>query len=337
MKNFTDFAQNANRRQTECNEACFNCRGAKEEKPEGVSDSRVFKHLYLRGNHQQNMFHDKVDKINVWNRLWLSAKDTGVGILSAVILDSHLHLTVLLENEKLDADFMHHFRLSITQYYNRRYGVRGMLGTRKFGRGILQNDEDLMDCVCYHIRNVLHHRISNNYMDYPFNTARYVFGLVSKKQRGYYSRETLPDALSCAYLPYRERLPEGWTVTSEGMIVPPQGVFRSDVVEALFNGSRENYLETLTHRTTREAEDSDEPCTKRESLASVQTLDEKVVEFVKKKSQIPLPTMAFTKKIEVIAIVRKEFPKIGYRTLARIFGIPASTICYYTKKLNTRE
>ena len=31
-----------NRRQTECNEACFNCRGAKEETPEGGNDSRVY-------------------------------------------------------------------------------------------------------------------------------------------------------------------------------------------------------------------------------------------------------------------------------------------------------
>ena len=312
MKRFNDLAQNA-------------------------SHSRVFKHLYLRGNHLQNMFHDKVDKINVWNRLWLSAKATGVEILSAVILNSHLHFTALLRNERQDTDFMHHFRLSITQYYNRRYGVSGMLGTRKFGRGILQNVENLIDCVCYHIRNVLHHGISTNYMDYPFSTARYVFGLVTKKQRDYYTCETLPDALSHAYLPHRERLPEGWTVTSEGLIVPPQEVFRADLVEDLFDGSREKYLETLTHRTSREADDSDEPCTKRESLASVQTPDEKVVEFVKEKTQTSLPTMSLAKKIEVIALVRDEFPKITYRTLSRIFGIPASTICYYIKKLNTRE
>ena len=43
---------NANRRQTECNEACFDCRGAKEEKPEGVNDSRMYepKHIGLSSN-----------------------------------------------------------------------------------------------------------------------------------------------------------------------------------------------------------------------------------------------------------------------------------------------
>ena len=35
----------ANRRQTECNEACFNCRGAKEETPEGDNDSRCPKQI----------------------------------------------------------------------------------------------------------------------------------------------------------------------------------------------------------------------------------------------------------------------------------------------------
>lgn len=295
------------------------------------------KHLYLRGNHQQDMFHDKVDKINVWNRLWLSAKATGVVIISAVILNNHLHLTVLLQYESQDTDFMHHFRLSITQYYNRRYALKGMLGTRKFGRGILYDTEDLVDCICYHVRNVLHHGISSNYMDYPFSTARYAFGLVSKKQRGYYTSETLPENLAHTYLPVREKLPEGWTVTSEGMIVPPERVFRSDIIEELFGRSREKYLEALTHRTSREANDVDEPCAKREWLASAQTLDETVVEFVNKKSQTPLPAMSFIQKMEVIAIVRDEFPKISYRSLERIFGIPANTIRYHIKKLRGRE
>ena len=314
MKNFTDriLAQNA-------------------------SDSRVCKHLYLRGNHQQDMSHDKIDKINVWNRLWLSAKATGVEIISVEILDSHLHLIVLLRHEGQETEFMHHFRLSITQYYNRRYELKGMLGTRKFGRATLYDAEDLKDCVCYHIRNVVHHGISSNYLDYPFSTARYVFGLVSKMQRGHYTSETLPDNLAHAYLPIREKLPEGWTATSEGLIVPPERVFRSDIVEELFGGSREKYLEVLSHRTRREANDEDEPCAKRESLESVQTPDEMVVEFAKKKSQIPLPAMSFLEKIEILGSVREEFPKVSYKSLERIFGIPSSTIRYHIKKLRGRE
>ena len=35
----------ANRRQTECNEACFDCRGAKEETPEGGNDSHRSKEI----------------------------------------------------------------------------------------------------------------------------------------------------------------------------------------------------------------------------------------------------------------------------------------------------
>ena len=304
---------------------------------QNASDSRVCKHLYLRGNHQQDMFHDKVDKINVWNRLWLSARATGIEIFSVAILDNHLHLTAILKHEGQDTDFMHHFRLSITQYYNRRYALKGMLGTRKFGRGTLSGTGDLIDCICYNVRNVLHHGISSNYLDYPFSTARYAFGLISQKQRGHYTSATLPENLAHAYLPVREKLPEGWTVTSEGMIVPPEHIFRSDIIEDLFGGSREKYLETLSHRTLREANDEDEPCAKRESLASAQTLDETIVEFVKKKSRIPLPAMNFIQKIEVIAIVRDEFPKISYKFLERVFGIPASTIRYYIKKLRGRE
>ena len=42
MNSLNFFRTNANRRQTECNEDCFDCRGAKEEKPEGLNHLRVY-------------------------------------------------------------------------------------------------------------------------------------------------------------------------------------------------------------------------------------------------------------------------------------------------------
>ena len=223
---------------------------------QNASDSRVYEHIYLRGNHKQDMFHDKVDKINVWNRYWLSAKATGTEVVSMTLLDSHLHGNNRFKQERQDSKFMHHFRLSITQYYNNRYEVRGMLGTRRFGRAVLRDLEDLKDCICYHIRNILHHGISQDYLNYPFSTALFVFGLSKIDPATCYTVETLPPNLARAYLPAREKLPKGWLMTREGMIVPPPEVFRADIVEALF-GSREEYLETLSHRTTREAGDPD--------------------------------------------------------------------------------
>lgn len=305
-----------------------------------ASDSRMYQHLYLRGNFQMDMFYDKVDMINVWNRLWLSAAATGARILSAEILNNHLHLAGIFQSEEQRTHFKHHFRLSVTQYHNRRYGVNGTLGTRRFKHAALKDDEDIKDCICYHIRNVLHHGITSNYLDYTYSTARFVFGLASADQQGYYTHDTLPMSIARAYLPTRERLPKGWMMTREGMIVPPAGVFEKEIVEALFEGSIETYLEALTHRTKREDSDTghyDGFRTDASDSRVYQTLDEQVVEFVKENCRIPIPSMNESQKMTAIYQVLYNFPKANVRLLSRLFGIPPSTLCYRIKALNRHE
>ena len=305
-----------------------------------ASDSCMYQHLYLRGNFQMDMFYDKVDMINVWNRLWLSAAATGARILSAEILNNHLHLAGIFQSEEQRTNFKHHFRLSVTQYHNRRYGVNGTLGTRRFKHAALKDDEDIKDCICYHIRNVLHHGITSDYLGYTYSTARFAFGLASADQQGYYSRETLPENLSQAYLPTRERLPKGWMTTREGMIVPPESVFCKEIVEELFYNSRETYLEALSHRTRREAGDTsndDGFGTDASDSCAYQTLDEQVVEFVKENCRIPIPAMNESQKMIAIYQVLDNFPKANMRLLSRLFGIPPSTLCYRMKISHTRE
>lgn len=263
-----------------------------------AGDLRKCQHLYLRGNFQQDMFYDKVDIINVWNRLWLSAKATGAQIVSFVILNNHLHIIVIFTSDEQRAKFKQHFRQSITQYHNRRYQVKGTLGTRRLNHGNLKDTDDVKDCLCYHIRNVVHHGITAYYLEYPFSTARYVFGLESDSQKGYYTWDNIPDNLARAFLPARKQLPKEWRMTREGMIVPPEGVFRRDIIEAIFNNSVDDYLETLTHRTTREAADKEEPELAHPAghLRNVPTPDEQVVEFVRANSRIPIPSMTDKQK-----------------------------------------
>lgn len=304
------------------------------KKDTDANDSRSAQHLYLRGNFQQDMFFDKVDMINVWNRLWLSAEATQTEILSAEILNNHLHITGIFQDQDHRTRFKRHFRLSITQYHNRRYQVHGTLGTRTLKHAVLYNSDDIKDCICYHIRNVLHHGIRKNFIDYEYSTARYVFGMERKNQHGFYDAENLPENLAHAYLPARVQLPEGWMMTHGGQIVPPHGVFRSDIVESLFGNSREEYLKFLSQRTRREANDTDfnESCADANDSCSAQTPDEIVVEYVKNEMRSQIPSMNFDQMITAIDLVRKKYPKIGYRTLERTFGIPASTIRYHIKK-----
>ena len=302
-----------------------------------ANDSRLYQHLYLRGNFKQEMFFDKVDMINVWNRLWLSAEATGTQILSAVILNNHFHLTGIFRDEGQRTHFKRHFRLSITQYHNRRYEVSGTLGTRTLKHADLHDHDDLRDCICYHLRNVLHHGITSNYLDYPYSTARYVFDLASTDQQGFYTCETLPPNLSSAYLPARVQLPKGWMMTREGLIVPPDSVFRKDLVEQFFDGSRDSYLEAISHRTRREADDTGPEDGFRTNANDSRLYDEQVVEFVKENCRVPIPTMSEGQKMAAIYQVVEQFPRVNQRLLARLFGIPPTTLAYRLKKTSYKR
>ena len=297
----------------------------------------MYQHLYLRGNFQQDMFFDKVDMINVWNRLWLSAYATGILILSAVILNNHFHITCIFHDEDQRTRFKRHFRLSITQYHNRRYQVKGTLGTRTLKHADLKDKEDLKDCICYHIRNVLHHGITNNYLDYPYSTARYAFDLATENQQGFYTSKTLPDNLARAYLPAREKLQKGWMMTREGLIVPPTTVFRADIVEKIFDGTREDYLEALTHRTTREAGDTGPEDGFHTDANDSRLYDEQLSEFVKENCRIPIPSMSEGQKMEAIYQILEQFPKANRRLLSRLFGIPPTTLDYRIKSSYKRK
>lgn len=291
-------------------------------------DSSRCQHLYLRGNFRQDMFFDKDDMINVWNRLWLSAAATEVQILSAVILDNHLHICALLQDDEQRTRFKRYFRMSITQYHNRRYHVSGTLGMRKFKHAVLRDVDDLKDCICYHIRNVLHHNVERNFWKYPYSTANDVFGMKEVNKPGFYTRETVPEKLLNDYLPIREELPQNWKMSVDGMIVPPSEVFRSDLVETLFGNSRDQYIETLSHRTLREFNDIDELCAFTVQLRK----DEQVIEFVKYNLTVPIPSMTMEQKMEAISLVNNRLKGVSPKIYARVFGIPYSTLLYKLKK-----
>lgn len=302
-----------------------------------ANDSRLYQHLYLRGNFKQEMFFDKVDMINVWNRLWLSATATGTQVLSATILNNHFHLIGIFRDEDHRTRFKRHFRLSITQYHNRRYEVSGTLGTRTLKHSELKDEEDIRDCICYHLRNVLHHGISANYLDYPYSTARYVFDLASADKQGFYTAETLPENLARAYLPAREKLPKSWMMTREGLIVPPTGIFRADLVEELFADSRDTYLEALSHRTTREADDTGPEDGFRTNANDSRVYDEQIVEFVKENCRVPIPSMSEGQKMAAIYQIVEQFPRANRRLLSRLFGIPNTTLAYRLRTSYRRE
>ena len=126
-------------------------------------------------------------------------------------------------------------------------------------------------------------------------------------------------------------------MTREGLIVPPPGVFRAELVEELFGGSLDTYLETLTHRATREADDTGPEDGFRTNANDTRLYDEQVVEFVKENCRVPIPSMNEGQKMSAIYQIIEQFPRVNHRLLSRLFGIPPTTLAYRLKSSYKRK
>lgn len=316
------------------------------------------KHLFIRGNYREDIFFDKVDLINAWNRIWLSANATGVVILAVQILTNHLHICAesctnvggprlcnvnfgnpqLLTNDAGDpwtSNFMHYLRMSLSEYFNLRYKVHGSLGGRRYGKADVidpQDDggDDLKDLIRYILRNVTHHGVTDQYQDWQFSTFKYTFDLMDKEdiKTGKY----IPEELKKAYLPASCELRKEWSMTKEGLIVPPQSLFPRKEIETLFN-NKSYYLKSCGMPTRREGEGETNErllCTPKRQCKRV--TDQEIIDIINAKSLIPVVAMSLEQRYTAIRAVHVECPAASLRQLERIFSIPFRTISYILKK-----
>ena len=65
--------------------------------------------------------------------------------------------------------------------------------------------------------------------------------------------------------------------------------------------------------------------------------DGQVVEFVKENCRVPIPTMSEGQKMAAIYQVVEQFPRVNQRLLARLFGIPPTTLAYRLKKTSYKR
>jgi len=297
------------------------------------------KHIYIRGNYRQDLFYDKVDNINAWNRIWLSAKVAGVEILAVEILSNHIHICIRIRTavgHLWVSEFIHHLRMSLSWYFNHRYDVHGSFGSRKYGCGKVEeitvdNGEDLKDLIRYIIRNVKHHGVTEEYQKWPFSTFRHVFGLFDESD--IYQRDCIPNNLLKAYLPASCKLPKNWTMTKEGMIVPPPDVFPRKDIETLFRDVR-TYLKECNTATSREKECEGEEQERRLGCgtSSSRITDQEIIDFIGLRTSTPIVSMDRQQLVNQIHATHKAFPQVSLRQLSRIFQVPAGTIYYWVSK-----
>lgn len=296
------------------------------------------KHLFIRGNYRGDIFFDKVDLINAWNRIWLSAEACGVIILAVEILTNHLHICAKSCTNTVGpwmCNYMHHLRMSLSLYFNYKYKVHGSLGSRRYGRANVvdpQDDggEDLKDLIRYIIRNVTHHNITEQYQNWPYSTYGFLFDL--KDKTNFITGKDIPEALKRAYLPASCIFPLQWSMTEDGLIVPPDNLFPRQELESLFN-NKAYYLKCCGMITKREGEgESNERLLCTPHRPTQRITDQEIIDVVNAKSLVPVVTMSREQRKAAIKTIHKDCPNASLRQLERIFAIPYRTICYLLGK-----
>jgi len=313
-----------------------------ETNPETSSD---IIHLYIRGNYRQDIFFDKVDCVNAWNRIWLSANATGIEIFAVEILSNHLHICIRVHNRTTGdwtkpggpalSKFVHHLRMSLSLFFNHRYDVHGSLGSRRYGSTpVVAIDEDggddLCDLIRYIIRNVTHHKVTDNYREWQFSTFGFAFDIIDTSDC--YTGGNIPDNLRKAYFPSSCIIPQDWTISRDGIIIPPQGIFPKEDIEKLFF-SKSFYLKACDTPTRRERASEGEKNERMLEFVPVKRIsDQEIIDFIGNHSLIPIISMNNKQIKEAIKTIKAEMTKVSLRQLARIFHIPASTIGFWLKK-----
>jgi len=288
-------------------------------------------HVYLRGNRKEDLFYDQTDFRCVWNRMWLAAYYTDTQILAAELLTNHFHIIIKVE-AKIDCEpgeskFMHYFRMSMTHYINKRYDVSGSLGARNFGRSIIgdikdDNGNDLRDAICYTLRNVKHHNIQEDFLNWKWSTARSSFGIETNDD--IYVAPSIPKDRLKHILPSGIEIPNGWKVTTDNIILPPANTFDSQFVEELFD-NKDKYLQTLDQVTLREQRNENESDSFKKK-SNKKTLDLDIIGYIHTVFQTNIPNMNTKQKLNAAKEICKVLPEISSMQLSRILGIPYTTL-----------
>ncbi len=171
-------------------------------------------HIYNRGNNRENLFVEYINYnffLSKYSKYCYPVFDT----FAYCLLKNHFHLFVRVRTQKetnnllkaegfdtktikqltkkvwsskLVSQQLGHALNSYTQAFNKKYGRSGSLFERPFKRRKVNADSYFCNLICYIHRNPQHHRIVEDYREYPHSSYRMY---LSEKQSKINVKETL--------------------------------------------------------------------------------------------------------------------------------------------------
>lgn len=105
-------------------------------------------HITCRGIEQRNIFQSDEDRGKFLGLLGLSKEIYSVVVYGFVLMNNHFHFVVRTPLANL-ADFMRHFNISYTSYFNRKYKRVGNLYQGRYKSILVEEDAYLQRLLHY--------------------------------------------------------------------------------------------------------------------------------------------------------------------------------------------
>lgn len=117
-------------------------------RPLRIDYSHAFYHVTCRGNERRDIFRDDHDRRVFVEKLQASLAIYQVLLHAYVLMPNHFHLIVETPRANL-SDFMRHFNVSYTVYFNRRHRRVGHLYQGRFKAIVVEADSYLLELSRY--------------------------------------------------------------------------------------------------------------------------------------------------------------------------------------------
>ncbi len=136
-----------------------------------IQFSGAFYHVFARGNHRQEIFHDEDDFQQYLKRLISYQQRYHFTLYAYVLMPNHVHL-LLEQGETPLSKIMQGLQQSFTLYYNKRYGKSGHLFQGRYKAILCDRDAYLLELVRYIHLNSVRAGIVKRPEDYPWSSHR---------------------------------------------------------------------------------------------------------------------------------------------------------------------
>lgn len=127
-------------------------------------------HIYNRGVDRQCICRQPSDFAHLLGILLKNAQDTGVRILSWILLPNHFHLLIEQLSTTPIGFLMQRVFTSYTRYFNRKYGRQGHLFEANFQSKEIDTEEYMTAVTAYIKNNAVKHGLISEGETWPFSS-----------------------------------------------------------------------------------------------------------------------------------------------------------------------